>query len=226
MLTDAQQRALVEIARAAVTRGDHGDPRAAPTAGDLDAARGHRRVRHAEARRPAARLHRHPRVPAAAGRGDRAGRRRARRARIRASTRRRPTELDDLDVEVSVLGPLEAIDPRDPDAIDRSAATASSSNGARIAGCCCRRSRPSGDGRAMQFLAQTCTKAGLAEDALAARRQRLSLRGGRLRRLQQPSQDVQVASVERIDVARAAASAACPPSASPAASAASRSADR
>lgn len=30
----------------------------------------------------------------------------------------RPSELDDLDVEVSVLGPLEPIDPLDPTAID------------------------------------------------------------------------------------------------------------
>ena len=72
----------------------------------------------------------------------------------------------------------------------------------RIAGCCCRRSRPNGDGRANELLGHTCRKAGLDDQAWRHGAQRLSLRGGRLRRLtDQPSQDLQVAAIERIDVA-------------------------
>ena len=58
------------------------------------------------------------RVPAAAARGSRARRsqRRARGPAVLAVDA--PSELDDLDVEVSVLGPLEEIDPFDPAAFE------------------------------------------------------------------------------------------------------------
>ena len=55
-------------------------------------------------------------MPAAARGGSRASRS-ARRSRTRASISA-PAELDDLGVEVSILGPLEETIPRDPGAIE------------------------------------------------------------------------------------------------------------
>ena len=73
-------------------------------------------------------------------------------------------ELPDLDVEVSVLGPLEESIPASPDAFTIGR-TASSSSRARAAGCCCRRSRSNGAGLPSSSSRQTCIKAGLPPDA-------------------------------------------------------------
>ena len=116
--TDAQQRALVEIARAAVvdaiagTRPDAapaGDPGPFPEAsGAFVTLKRDGQLRGCigtlECRRPLA--EEVARVAVSAARED---------PRFDPV---RPAELDDLDVEVSVLGPLEEIDPRDPGAIE------------------------------------------------------------------------------------------------------------
>jgi len=114
MFTEAQQRALVEIARRAVEGSVTGrvEPLSAPT--DLPPAsgafvtlkkRGELRgcIGTLECRRPLP--EEIARVAVSAARED------PRFEPVRAS------ELLELDVEVSVLGPLEEIDPLDPDAI-------------------------------------------------------------------------------------------------------------
>src|SRR5437764_726030 len=113
MLTEAQQRALVEIARSAVRQAIAGLISAAPRAEDLEG------------------------LPAASGAFvtlKRDGRLRGcigtlhcraslaeEIARVAVSAARedprfdvvRPAELDDLDIEVSILAPIEEINPRD-----------------------------------------------------------------------------------------------------------------
>jgi AmmeMemoRadiSam system protein A len=114
MFTEAQQRTLVEIARAAVRRSVSGDapewPRADPfpeASGAFVTLKKHGELRGCigtlECRRPL--LEEVARVAVSAARED---------PRFEPV---RPAELDDLDVEVSVLGPLEEIDPMDPQAI-------------------------------------------------------------------------------------------------------------
>ena len=114
MFTEAQQRALVEIARAAVRRSVCGD---APEAGCQD--------QFPEASGAFVTLKKHGELRGCIGTLE------CRRplpeevARVAVSAARedprfepvRLSELDDLDVEVSVLGPLEEIDPMDPQAI-------------------------------------------------------------------------------------------------------------
>lgn len=118
MFTEAQQRSLVEIARAAVTEAITGQPSAAPVPDGLDQVPGASGafvtlkrdgqlrgcIGTLECRRPLS--EEIARVAVSAARED------PRFDPLRAA------ELDDLDVEVSVLGPLEEIDPRDPDAIE------------------------------------------------------------------------------------------------------------
>ena len=114
MFTEAQQRTLVEIARAAVRRSVSGE---APEPARVD--------QFPEASGAFVTLKKHGELRGCFGTLE------CRRplpeevARVAVSAARedprfepvRPGELDDLDVEVSVLGPLEQIDPMDPQAI-------------------------------------------------------------------------------------------------------------
>jgi len=117
MFTDAQQRALVGVARAAVAEAVTGGHRVHPhpDPGPLPGASGafvtlkregqlRGCIGTLECRRPLA--EEIARVAVSAARED---------PRFEPL---RPAELDGLDVEVSVLGPLEEIDPRDPGAIE------------------------------------------------------------------------------------------------------------
>jgi len=114
MFTEAQQRALVEIARDAVAEHVAGRKGGAPRVEDLPEAsgafvtlkkKGELRgcIGTLECRAPLA--EEVARVAVCAARED------PRFEPVRAS------ELDEIDVEVSVLGPLEEIDPFDPAAI-------------------------------------------------------------------------------------------------------------
>ena len=115
MFTETQQRTLVDIARDAVRAGVSGRKPDLPSTGDFPDAtgtfvtlkkRGELRgcIGTLECRRPLAEE--------------------VARAAFSAALEDprfspvRPSELDDLDVEVSVLGPLEPIDPADPSAIE------------------------------------------------------------------------------------------------------------
>jgi len=114
MFTDVQQRILVQIARDAVRRSVSGDPPGAVRSDQFPEASGafvtlkkHGELRGCigtlECRRPLP--EEIARVAVSAARED---------PRFEPV---RPSELDELDVEVSVLGPLEEIDPTDPEAI-------------------------------------------------------------------------------------------------------------
>jgi AmmeMemoRadiSam system protein A len=114
MFTDPQRLALIAIARAAViaqVMGQRIDPPAAfdfpAVAGAFVTLKRHGQLRGClgtvECRRPLA--EEVASCAASAARSD------PRFSPVQ------PIELDDLDIEVSVLGPLERIDPRDPDAI-------------------------------------------------------------------------------------------------------------
>lgn len=115
MFTETQQRTLVDIARDAVRAGVTGrEPDVRSTEEFPDASgtfvtlkkRGELRgcIGTLECRRPLAEEVARAAVSAAIG--------------DPRFSPVRPSELDDLDVEVSVLGPLEAIDPCDPAAIE------------------------------------------------------------------------------------------------------------
>jgi uncharacterized protein (TIGR00296 family) len=75
----------------------------------------------------------------------------------------RPSELDDLDVEVSVLGPLEPIDPADPSAIEIGRHGLVVEHGARR-GLLLPQVATEWNMDRESFLAHTCAKAGLAVD--------------------------------------------------------------
>src|SRR6476469_4698806 len=115
MFTDEQKRALVALAREAVHGAARGSRTPVTVAGEFPEASGafvtlkrggHLRgcIGTLECRRPLA--EEVARVAVSAARED---------PRFEPL---REAELDDLDVEVSVLGPLEEIDPRDPAAIE------------------------------------------------------------------------------------------------------------
>jgi AmmeMemoRadiSam system protein A len=118
MFTDAQQRSLVGIARAAVIEavtGCHNAAQASELLESLPAASGafvtlklggqlRGCIGTLECRLPLA--DEVARVAVSAARED------------RRFDPLRPAELEGLDVEISVLGPLEQIDPRDPSAIE------------------------------------------------------------------------------------------------------------
>ena len=76
----------------------------------------------------------------------------------------RASELDGLDVEVSVLGPLEAIDPNDPAAFEIGRHGLVVEQGERRGLLLPQVATEWGWDRE-EFLAQTCVKAGLAPDA-------------------------------------------------------------
>ena len=76
----------------------------------------------------------------------------------------RASELDELDIEVSVLGPLEEIDPRDPAAIVIGRHGLVVEQG-RLRGLLLPQVAPEWGWDRETFLAHTCTKAGLPPDA-------------------------------------------------------------
>jgi AmmeMemoRadiSam system protein A len=161
MFTDAQQHALVAIARAAVTETvtgchvDTPDPGALPEAsGAFVTLKRNGLLRGCigtlECRRPLA--EEIARVAVSSARED---------PRFEPV---RPAELDGLDVEVSVLGPLEPIDPFDAGAIVIGRHGLVVEQGARRGLLLPQVATEWGWGRE-EFLAHTCGKAGLPPDA-------------------------------------------------------------
>jgi AmmeMemoRadiSam system protein A len=163
MFTDAQQRALVEIARAAVRQAIAGIRPAAPRPEDfagLPAASGAfvTLKRDGQLRGCIGTLACRAPLPEEI-------------ARVAVSAARedprfdavRPAELDDLDVEVSVLGPLEEINPRDPAAIEIGRHGLVVEQGERRGLLLPQVATEWGWDRE-QFLSQTCVKAGLTPD--------------------------------------------------------------
>ena len=161
MFTDREQRALVDIARAAVMRCVTGDPIEIPAATSFPEASGafvtlkrNGQLRGCigtlECRRPLA--EEVARVAVSAAQED------PRFQPVRAA------ELDGLDVEVSVLGPLERIDPNDPATIVIGTHGLVVEQGARRGLLLPQVAIEWRWGRE-QFLAQTCIKAGLPADA-------------------------------------------------------------
>jgi AmmeMemoRadiSam system protein A len=161
MLTDAQQEALLDLARRAVTSQVTSDsPPAAPsielpaasgvfvtlkTHGDLRGCLGTLQCRaglaHEVARCAADAASRDPRFPPVT-----------------------TGELPAVSVEVSVLGPLEPIDPHDPQAITIGRHGLVAERGSRRGLLLPQVASERGWTRE-QFLRQTCVKAGLPEDA-------------------------------------------------------------
>ena len=164
MFTDTQQRSLVAIARAAVVEAITGcrveafppaDPGAWPGAtGAFVTLKRQGRLRGCigtlECRRPL--VEEIARVAVSAARKD---------PRFDPL---RPAELDDLDVEVSVLGPLEEIDPRDPGVIEIGRHGLVVEQGHRHGLLLPQVATEWGWDRD-QFLSQTCVKAGLPPDS-------------------------------------------------------------
>ena len=148
MLSDVQRRQLVDVARRSVAARVSGSR--LTTGGALRFATGVGRVRHAEARRRAARLSRHARLPAKTLPRRSHAARPTPRARIPAFPPVTVHELVALTLEVSVLGPLERIDPHatgrrgrvDDDWLARARRRAGPAAGA----CSSRRWRPSAAG--------------------------------------------------------------------------------
>jgi AmmeMemoRadiSam system protein A len=162
MFTEAQQRALVEIARCAVTGNVTGRSAPALAPPDLPDASGafvtlkkksgelRGCIGTLECRRPLA--EEVARVAVCAARED------ARFEPVGAS------ELADIDIEVSVLGPLEEIDPQDPDAIVIGCHGLVVERGHRRGLLLPQVATELGWDRET-FLDYTCTKAGLPQDA-------------------------------------------------------------
>lgn len=161
MFTEEQQRALVATARDAVRASVTGVAFAAPALRDLPDAtgafvtlkkRGELRgcIGTLECRSPL--VEEIARVAASAARED------PRFAPVG------PGELDELDVEVSVLGPLEPIDPRDPDAIEIGRHGLVVEQGRRH-GLLLPQVATEWNMDRDTFLAHTCAKAGLPADA-------------------------------------------------------------
>jgi uncharacterized protein len=161
MLTDAQRNVILEVARAAVHAEVTGGPPPATGEIDLPEATGafvtlkrHGHLRGClgtlECRQPLA--EEVARCAASAARED------PRFAPVAVP------ELADLDVEVSVLGPLEPIDPLDPDAIIVGRHGLVVERGTHR-GLLLPQVAPEWGWTRDELLAQTCRKAGLAEDA-------------------------------------------------------------
>ena len=163
MFTDAQQRALVEVARSAVTGAIAGGSTFAPAPADLEGL--------PEASGAFVTLKRDGQLRGCIGTLECWRPLAEEVARVAVSAARedprfdplRPAELDDLDVEVSVLGPLEAIDPRDPDAIEIGRHGLVVEQGRRRGLLLPQVATEWGWDRE-QFLSHTCTKAGLPPD--------------------------------------------------------------
>jgi uncharacterized protein len=164
MFTDTQQRSLVAIARAAVIEAITGrraaalppdDPGGWPGAtGAFVTLKRQGRLRGCigtlECRRPL--VEEIARVAVSAARKD---------PRFDPLG---PAELDDLDVEVSVLGPLEEIDPRDPAGFEIGRHGLVVEHGHRSGLLLPQVATEWGWDRD-QFLSQTCVKAGLPPDS-------------------------------------------------------------
>src|SRR5687768_13675571 len=162
MFTEAQQKEMIAIARAAVTGSVTGRPAPDPAeTGDMPDASGafvtlkkHGQLRGCigtlECRRSLA--EEIARVAVSAARED---------PRFEPVT---ASELADLDIEVSVLGPLEEIDPRDPDAIVIGRHGLVVELGRRR-GLLLPQVAPEWGWGRDEFLAHTCAKAGLPADA-------------------------------------------------------------
>ena len=161
MFTEAQKLALVNIARAAVTRAAGAPAQAIDVSGEFPQASGAfvtikrgGRLRGCigtlQCRRPLPEEIR--RVATSAARED---------PRFPPLT---AAELDGLDVEVSILGPLEAIDPNDPGAFEIGRHGLVVEQGHRRGLLLPQVAAEWGWGRG-EFLAQTCVKAGLSPDA-------------------------------------------------------------
>ena len=161
MFTEAQKAALVHIARSAVREAVAGVGTPAPLDGEFPDASGAfvtlkrgGRLRGCigtlECRRPLA--DEVARVAVSAAQED---------PRFSPVA---PSELDDLDVEVSVLGPLEPIDPCDPAAFEIGAHGLVVEQGRRRGLLLPQVATEWGWDRET-FLAQTCIKAGLPPDA-------------------------------------------------------------
>jgi AmmeMemoRadiSam system protein A len=159
--TDAERRQLVALARAAVREATIGEPIAVPVPGDLPEASGAfvtlkrgGRLRGCigtlECRRPLP--DEIARVAVSAARED------PRFNALHAS------ELDDLHVEISVLGPLERIDPNDPAAIEIGRHGLVVEQGYRR-GLLLPQVATEWHWDREEFLSQTCVKAGLPPDA-------------------------------------------------------------
>ena len=161
MFTEAQQRALVGIARAAVTGTVTGLHPQVPVSGAFPEASGafvtlkrNGKLRGCigtlECRRPLA--EEIARVAVSAARED------PRFQPVNAA------ELDGLDVEVSVLGPLEPVDPTDPGAIVIGRHGLVVEQGA-LRGLLLPQVAPEWGWGRDELLTQTCIKAGLPPDA-------------------------------------------------------------
>ena len=109
------------------------------------------------------------------------GVRRMRRAAIRGLRRSRSAELPRLSIDVSVLGPLESIDPSDPLSIVVGRHGLVVEQGRRR-GLLLPQVATEWHWTPEQFLRQTCVKAGLPPDAWRAGTRGLPVRGGRVRR--------------------------------------------
>lgn len=163
MFTDQQKRALVDIARAAVAdlvNGGRGRI-VAPEAGDCPQASGAfvTLKRNGQLRGCIGTLECRQSLAEEVARVARsAAREDPRFEPLRAS------ELEGLDVEVSVLGPLEPIDPFDPNAFEIGRHGLVIEQGARR-GLLLPQVATEWHWDREQFLAQTCIKAGLAADA-------------------------------------------------------------
>jgi AmmeMemoRadiSam system protein A len=163
VFTDAQQRSLVGIARAAVIEavtGRHSDGPQSDTVEPLPAASGAFVTLKRDGRLRGCIGTLECRLPLA----DEV-------ARVAVSAAREdhrfgpvsPAELEGLDVEISVLGPLEEIDPRDPSAIEIGRHGLVVEHGRRRGLLLPQVATEWGWDRE-QFLAHTCVKAGLPAD--------------------------------------------------------------
>ena len=163
MFSDVQQRALVEIARSAVTNAIGGERLALPHPEALTGL--------PEASGAFVTLKRDGQLRGCIGTLECRGPLAEEIARVAVSAARedprfdplRPEELDDLDVEVSVLGPLEEIDPRDAAAVEIGRHGLVVEQGHRRGLLLPQVATEWGWNRE-QFLAQTCKKAGLPPD--------------------------------------------------------------
>jgi AmmeMemoRadiSam system protein A len=163
MLTEGQQRELIQIARAAVAGSVTGRSAPAPVEAD-DAV--------PEASGAFVTLKKHGQLRGCIGTLECRGSLAEEVARAAVSAAREDprfepvsaSELDDLDIEVSVLGPLEEIDPRDPDAIVIGRHGLVVEQGRRR-GLLLPQVAPEWGWDRDAFLAHTCKKAGLAPDA-------------------------------------------------------------
>ena len=160
MFTETQQRTLVDIARAAVRAGVTGREPDVPSIDALPQATG-----------AFVTLKKHGELRGCIGTLEcrRSLAEEVARAAISAALEDprfspvRPSELDELDVEVSVLGPLEPIDPTDPSAIEIGRHGLVVEHGGRR-GLLLPQVATEWKMDAHTFLAHTCAKAGLPGD--------------------------------------------------------------